>query len=398
MKSLYTISALKPTFRILQKDKKTRARLGLLKTAHGTIKTPSYVMVATHANIRTLEPKDLKKLGIQVVISNTYHLWDKGLKSKKRRGDVAHKLLGTKLPMMTDSGGFQVFSFGAAREHNVGKVLVRDRRKPGEKSLIKIKEKGVYFTVDGQVRFLSPELSMEIQEKLGADIIFAFDECTSPLHSFKHNKEAMERTFRWAQRCLKAHQRDDQMLFGIVQGGRFNALRKKSAKQISSLPFDGFGIGGSYGKDEMIEKLQIVIPELPDEKPRHLLGIGRVEDIFNAIESGVDLFDCVIPTREGRHGKIWTDDGTYDIRRGKYKTQTRPLEKGCTCFVCKKEIPQSIIHTLFRAKDPLAGRYATLHNITYFNRLVGQIRDAIKQGKFSQFKKSYLKKHLPKKT
>ena len=380
-------------------------------------------MVATNAYIRTLKPSDLKKLGIQIVISNTYHLWDKALTNKKDP-HLTHTLLGTKMPMMTDSGGFQVFSFGAAREHNVGKVLQRERRKPTEKSLITIKEKGVYFTIKksfGKLRtrrFLSPEISMDIQEKLGANIIFAFDECTSPLHSFKHNKEALERTNRWALRCLKAHKRTDQLLFGIVQGGRFNSLRTKSAKEIGAMPFGGFGIGGSYGKDEMREKLEVVIPYLPDEKPRHLLGIGRVEDIFIAVENGIDTFDCVIPTREGRHGRIWTKNGHYDIRRGKYKTSKKVLEAGCKCPVCSplrsgakagsKVVTQAKVHTLFKspttakstteilppsAPRAKAGRYATIHNIWFFNNLLREIRASIKRGKFKEFKDKYLKQY-----
>ncbi len=401
-----------PSFKIIKKDPKTRARLGILQTSHGTVQTPSYVMVATNAYIRTLKPSDLKKLGIQIVISNTYHLWDKALESKPNP-HLVHKLLGAKMPIMTDSGGFQVFSFGAAREHNVGKVLQRERRKPTEKSLITIKEKGVDFFVDGKKRFLSPEISMDIQEKIGADIIFAFDECTSPLHSFKHNKAALERTNRWALRCLKSHQRPDQLLFGIVQGGRFNKLRTQSAKAIGAMPFGGFGIGGSFGKDEMKEKLGVVIPYLPDEKPRHLLGIGRVEDIFVAVENGIDFFDCVIPTREGRHGRIWTKNGHYDIRRGRYKTSKKVLETGCKCPVCKKGITQATVHTLFRAPSLVsnphdilppnaprakAGRYATMHNIWFFNNLVRQMRSAIKRGKFLEFKTNYLERFAQKKS
>ena len=412
-----------PTFSITARDPKTRARTGVLSTKHGIVQTPSYVMVATNAYIRTLKPRDLKKLGIQIVISNTYHLWDKAPKSNPLRQSFSEaskrqaisdkktfllKKLGVRMPTMTDSGGFQVFSFGAAREHNVGKVLSRERRKPTEKSLITIKEKGVDFLLDGKKRFLSPEISMDIQERLGADIIFAFDECTSPLHSFKHNKESLERTNRWALRCLKAHKRTDQLLFGIVQGGRFNSLRTKSAKEIGAMPFGGFGIGGSFGKDEMREKLEVVIPYLPDEKPRHLLGIGRVEDIFIAVENGIDTFDCVIPTREGRHGRIWTKNGHYDIRRGKYKTSKKILESGCKCPVCIAGVTQSKVHGLFKspttakstteilppsAPRAKAGRYATIHNIWFFNNLLREIRASIKRGKFKEFKDGYLKKY-----
>ena len=264
-------------FKILKKDPKTRARLGVLKTPHGTIQTPSYVIVATHAAVKSLKPSDIKKTKTQVVISNTYHLWDKALKNKNEP-HLVHKLLGARLPVMTDSGGFQVFSLGFGK-NRVGKILtpfngVYPQDDPKRKD-VKITEKGVYFMLDGKKRFLGPALSIKLQEKLGADMIFAFDECTSPLDSHTYNKKALERTHRWAKECLKARKRKDQMLFGIVQGGRFKDLRIKSAKFIGSLPFDGIGIGGSFGKEEMVKTLKWLVPYLPEEKPRHLLGIGR---------------------------------------------------------------------------------------------------------------------------
>jgi queuine tRNA-ribosyltransferase len=372
------MSQTKPQFKVLVKDKTTRARVGLLTTSHGQVETPTYVIVATHASIKSLKSSDIKKTKTQMVISNTYHLWDKAL-ANINSGKIVHSILKTKIPAMTDSGGFQVFSFGAAREHNVGKVLKREKRKPGEKSAIKITEKGVYFLLDGEKRFLSPELSMEIQGRLGADIIFAFDECTSPLHSFEHNKKALERTNRWLKRCLKAKAREDQLLYGIVQGGRFNSLRKSSAKFVASLPVDGFGIGGSFGKDEMKGKLQSVIPYLPDEKPRHLLGIGKIEDIFIAIENGVDSFDCVIPTREARHARLWTNKGATDIRKAMYEKDDKIIEKGCSCPTCVKGITRSQLRKYFKNKDMEAGRWASIHNIWFFNNLVEKIRESIKK-------------------
>jgi len=418
----------KLSFKILKKDSKTKARLGVLRTSHGTVRTPSYVMVATHAKIKALESSDIKKTKTQIVIANTYHLWDPALLEKSGTSDKKSfvlRRLGTTLPTMTDSGGFQVFSFGAAKEHNVGKVLARGKRKPGEKSAIRITEKGVYFTLDGQKRFLGPELSIEIQEKLGADIIFAFDECTSPLHSFAYNKQAVERTHRWAVRCLKAFHKvktlDEigggrseqsrqqgrsergrkgasaaqsrsevgQLLFGIVQGGRSPRLRKQSAKYIGSLPFGGFGIGGSFGENEMGDTLKTVVPHLPEEKPRHLLGIGRIKDIFIAVENGIDLLDCVIPTREARHGRLWTNKGAYDIRKGKYRNNKYSLETGCGCPACKK-ITRSQLHAWFKTKNPLAGRYASIHNIWFFNTLLDKIRASLVTGRFNQFKQRYL--------
>src|SRR3989344_3150614 len=455
-------------FKILKKDKSTKARLGVLSTPHGKIKTPSYVIVATHAEIKCLKPSDIKKTKTQVVIANTYHLWGEITKhpsTRAKHGTGRSKTQNTnksqiqnhktqtfllnklriKLPTMTDSGGFQVFSLGFSTENKIGKIL---KLKPVDNRLrksiihrrknIRITEKGVYFLLDGKKRFLGPEISMQIQEKLGADIIFTFDECTSPLDGFDYNKKALERTHAWALKCLRTHNRpqyqrarqspphqtnppltgqspplarrspltaiqkggrfgtgqatnNPQMLFGIVQGGKYKSLRIKSAKFISSLLFDGFGIGGSFGKNEMIETLKWVVPYLPEEKPRHLLGIGKVEDIFSAVEQGIDLFDCVIPTREARHGRIYTKTGYYDT--SKNQSKNIQLEKGCKCPVCQSGIIRKKLHELFKGGDrekQKAQRWATIHNVWFFNNLMGEIRKSIKNNKFKQFKNRFL--------
>lgn len=371
---------IRPTFSIQQKTGFGRARLGRLKTLHGVITTPSYVIVATKAEVKTLSPADLKKTKTQIIIANTYHLWDEK--------DV-HKKLGTKMPMMTDSGGFQVFSLGAAKEHKVGKIAGKIRGSISRSNLsnsnlsdVRITECGVHFKIDGKKRFLSPEISMAIQERLGADIIFAFDECTSPLHSQTYTKNSMERTHRWATRSLKAHEHKDQMLYGIVQGGRFKRLRTISAEAIGSMDFDGFGIGGSFGKDEMVATLAAVIPHLPEDKPRHLLGIGTVTDIFSAIEAGVDTFDCVIPTREARHARLYTDNGIVDIRKKSFAHDRRQL------LVSRKTF--GTLHSLFRAHDAKAGRLATLHNVFWFNRLLERIRAALTDDSYLRFKRDFL--------
>jgi queuine tRNA-ribosyltransferase len=391
-------------FKIISYDKKTKARVGILQTPHGKIETPSYVMVATHAKIKALKSTDIKKTKTQVVISNTYHLWEQALKRGAK--NVVHKTLGVKIPAMTDSGGFQVFSLGFGMENKVGKILSGKEEKIKEikRQNIKITKDGVYFTIDGKKKFLGPKLSMKIQEKLGADIIFVFDECTSPLDNFKYNKEALIKTHKWAEECLDIKARnkkmDKQKLFGIVQGGKYKSLREKSAKHIGALPFDGFGIGGSFGKDEMAQTLEWVIPHLPEDKPKHLLGIGKIEDIFSAVENGVDTFDCVIPTREGRHGRIWTRKGHYDIRKGIYTNSKKRLESRCSCPTCKN-ITQAYLYKLFKSSSPMsdmglggdlfeAERYATIHNIWFFNNLVEDIRTSIKRGKFSEFKKEVL--------
>lgn len=411
-------------FKIIKTDKHTDARTGILTTPHGKILTPAYTIVATKAAIKCLKPRDIAATGTQVVISNTYHLWDKALSNlagrqkRKKEKHLVHKLLGKKIPIMTDSGGFQVFSlgFGPVVEvptatksqkkyrnfhYQVGKILsAAQQLKHGGRQIkrtgVKITNKGVFFNIDGKRKFLGPELSMKLQESLGADIIFAFDECTSPLDNFSYNQRALLRTHRWAKKCLaqianRKGQSPKQLLFGIVQGGRFASLRAKSARFIGSLPFDGFGIGGSFGKDEMVKTLKTVMPRLPKEKPRHLLGIGRIKDVFEAVENGVDLFDCVIPTREARHGRLWTSDGALDIRKTVFQNSKSPIEKRCRCPACKSGITRSKLNVLFKTGLPKAQRYATIHNVWFFNNLMKNIRASIERGSFQQLKKKFLK-------
>jgi tRNA-guanine family transglycosylase len=364
---------MKAHFSITKRTRIGRARLGLLRTPHGMVRTPAYVIVATHAAVRTLTPVDIRRTKTQIVIANTYHLWGK---------KNAHRMLGVRMPMMTDSGGFQVFSLGAAKEQGVGKVLRQPVRTTGGISNVRITERGVHFSVGGRKRFLSPESSIRTQERLGADIIFAFDECTSPLHPHRYTLSSMHRTHRWAQRCLDAHTKKNQMLFGIVQGGRFRKLRTASAKAIAAMGFDGYGIGGSFGRSEMRATLAAVVPHLPDDTPRHLLGIGTVTDIFDAVESGVDTFDCVIPTREARHGRLYTDDGPIDVRKVRHAADTRRLLAS----------PATVarLHRLFRARNMDAGRLATLHNVRWFNLLLERIRANLARGTYIAFKNTFL--------
>ncbi|MEK7637937.1 MAG: tRNA guanosine(34) transglycosylase Tgt, partial [Patescibacteria group bacterium] len=362
-----------------------RARLGILKTPNGIVLTPAYVIVATHAEVRTLKPRDIKATGTQLVIANTYHLWEKSKIKKQNSKSYLEQKLGVQMPTMTDSGGFQVFSLGAAREQGVGKVLKRNQTskiKGQNYSDVRIIEKGVHFKIDGKKRFISPETSVATQQRLGADIIFAFDECTSPLHPYPYTLASMERTHRWASRCLKVHTNKNQMLYGIVQGGRFKRLRAQSAKTIGTMAFDGFGIGGSFGKDEMRSTLAAVVAHLPEDKPRHLLGIGTVADIFDAIEAGVDTFDCVIPTREARHGRLYTDTGPLDVRKIKFAADRRRLLGSRSTL--------GALHRLFRSHDEGAGRLATLHNVRWFNLLLERIRAALADGSYRTFKRKFL--------
>ncbi len=377
-------------FKIIAKDKKSRARTGVIETPHGIVETPAYTIVGTNAAVRTLHPEDLPGTKTQLIIANTYHLW-RELGDRLDSFEGLHKKMGFNGAIMTDSGGFQVFSLGFAREHGTSKVAGIVTGRDGI-NLTKITDDGVSFKDGEREIFLNPEISIGIQEKLGADIIFAFDECTSPLNDYAYNKLALARTHAWAKRCLAAQKRSDQALYGIIQGGEWRDLREESARFIGSLPFPGFGIGGSFGKEGMMDVLSWTLPLLPEEKPRHLLGIGRIEDVLNAVELGVDTLDCVIPTREARHGSIWTAEGRYDVKKGRYAGDKKPLEKNCACPVCASGRTRGEIKALFAARDLEAGRLATIHNVWFFNELMRQIRESIKEEKFAKFKKKALSK------
>ncbi len=425
-------------FEIIKKDGKTRARLGVLTTPHGAVKTPSYVFVATYGHIRHLTPVDIKKTKTQILICNTYHLWDKVLNSKSETLNKSKipdqgkfktflvKNLELNIPTMTDSGGFQVLSLAFGDKNKVSKFMTGTAKtdKAYKRSKIRITETGVYFKKWDDLRcrhiwkFLGPKLSMKIQNNIGADIVFAFDHITSPLDSYAYNKKAVELTNKWAIQCLKINSKFKnlnstfvpssgrgeykQQLFGIIQGGLFKDLRIKSAKSIGAMPFDGFGIGGSYTKKQIAKTLKWTIPYLPEEKPRHLLGVGKVADIFEAVENGIDLFDCVIPTREARHGRLYAKTGHMDIRRGIYKNDKKTIEPGCKCPTClptgrlAKGALRSQIRELIKSSDPkqkAAGqRWCLLHNIWFFNNLLEQIRESIQRDNFSKFKIRYLKK------
>ncbi|OGN00523.1 MAG: hypothetical protein A3B91_01095 [Candidatus Yanofskybacteria bacterium RIFCSPHIGHO2_02_FULL_41_29] len=391
-------------FKILKKDSQTKARLGVLTTPHGVVKTPSYVFVGTYGRIRHLSPRDIKSTKTQIIISNTFHLRDRAESSKYGIRNSLNEKLG-KIPLMTDSGGFQVLSLAFDGERKVGK-FIGDKAKLDtsyKRRRIKITKKGVIFKYDGKWKFLGPELSMKIQAKIGADIIFAFDHITSPLDSYSYNQKAVRNTDRWAKICLDTKYKiqdtkHKQLLFGIVQGGLFKDLRIKSAKSIGSMPFDGFGIGGSYTKKQISKTLKWMISHLPEEKPRHLLGVGKIEDIFEAIENGVDLFDCVIPTREARHGRLYTKTGHIDIRRGRYLIDKRLIEKGCKCPTCSSKITRSRIKQLIKNPNKKfyaeGQRWCLMHNMWFFNNLLEDIRDSIQESKFKEFKKKFLTKFI----
>ncbi|HNW71592.1 MAG TPA: tRNA guanosine(34) transglycosylase Tgt [Candidatus Paceibacterota bacterium] len=425
-------------FKIEKKLKNSLGRAGTLTTAHGSVETPAFVAVGTKATVKSLNPEQVRDDGTQIVLCNTYHLFlQPGDEIVKDAGGIG-KFMNWKGPTMTDSGGFQVFSLGVAYGKEISKIIKRitdpslmiperfdDSDAP---RLAKIGNDGVSFKshLDGSIHYITPEKSIQIQHNLGADIIFAFDECTSPAEDLKYQEEALERTHRWAERSLAEHKRlsfeketslagslsplasgalplgpsacetprnrtsfFSPALFGIVQGGRDENLRKKSAKAISAMDFDGFGIGGSFAKEDMSSAVKWVNEILPEEKPRHLLGIGEPEDLFMGIENGVDLFDCVIPTRLGRNGTIYTKFGKIIITNTKFRNDFTPIESDCDCYTCKNYNRAYIAH-LFHGKEMLAGTLASIHNLYFITNLVKRIRKSILDDNFFEFKDEFL--------
>ncbi len=397
MKLLYTNSKIFARlifimeFKILKKSKKSRARLGLLKTPHGVVHTPAFVPVATQATIKALPTELVKKTGNQLLIANTFHLHLKPGENILKNSGGIHKFMNWDKPLMTDSGGFQVFSLGFGQDSGVGKILNSEghpmslRIKKGQQpKSIKITDKGVWFRspINGDKIFLGPKESIKIQKKIGADIIFAFDECTSPLANKEYVKKSLERTHKWAEICIKTKKNKNQALFGIVQGSRFKDLRVESAKFINSLPFDGFGIGGDMGtnKKETQEILNWSFDNLDESKPRHLLGIGYLEDMEFIIKNGVDTFDCIVPTHHARRGLAYTNKGRINMRQTKFLKDKKPLDSKCDCFVCQGYNRNYICH-LFKAGEINAMSLLTFHNLHFFSNYVAQIREKIKTGK-----------------
>lgn len=377
-------------FLILKKSKKSRARYGVIETEHGIIETPSLVPVATQAVVKTLTSEEVLATGSQVLICNTFHLHLKpGEKIVQKAGGL-HQFMHWPKPLMTDSGGFQVFSLGFGKDFGVGKIvkyfpgkdleLIEQNTQPKE---IRITEEGVYFRspINGQELFFGPKESMEIQEALGADIIFAFDECTPPNAGYQYAKVSLQRTHRWAKICLTV-KKSKQAIFGIIQGSHFKDLRIQSAQYIASLDFDGFGIGGDLGrtKEDLIKILQWTITYLPENKPRHLLGVGKLEDIENITKNGIDLFDCTVPTHYARRGIAFTEKEVLNLQKRKYLKDRKPIDQKCHCYVCQNYRRNYLCH-LLRAKEITAFKLLTFHNLSFFNHYISQIREKIKNGK-----------------
>lgn len=401
------------SFKVSKKLPGALGRAGVLTTPHGVINTPAFVTVGTKATVKALSPEQVKDLGAQVVLANTYHLYLEPGEEIMRTSGGLGKIMNWAGPTMTDSGGFQVFSLGAAYGEGVTKIATKDsvdaamdeRGAPDEsvhEKLVKIDEEGVTFKSykDGSTHRFTPERSMEIQHNIGADIMFAFDECTAPNAPREYQIKAMDRTHRWAERSLEAHRVNKtasakQGLFGIVQGGRHQDLREESARILAGMDFDGYGIGGSFTKEDMGAAVGWVAAILPENKPRHLLGIGEPGDIFQGVENGMDTFDCVAPTRMGRNGAFYTMDGRKNILNAQYVKDFEPLDSECDCYACKNYTRAYIAH-LFRSTEMFGATLVSIHNLRFLVRLVDQMREAILNDTFQTLKENFMVRYYKK--
>ncbi|WP_126381370.1 tRNA guanosine(34) transglycosylase Tgt [Desulfovibrio ferrophilus] len=349
------------------------ARLGMLHTAHGTVHTPMFMPVGTVGSVKSVDPRDLTEVGAQVILGNTYHLYLRpGDEVVARRGGL-HKFNGWDGPILTDSGGFQVFSLAGLRN---------------------ITDDGVEFRshLNGSKHFFSPEKSIEIQQNLGSDIMMVFDECAAAGSDRDYTIQALERTTAWAKRCREFHPagKNGQLLFGICQGGFYEDLRERSIEEITAIPFEGYALGGlSVGetKPEMLRILRHSAPLLPADKPRYLMGVGTPLDILDGIEAGIDMFDCVLPTRNARNGTLYTSQGKVNIKRAEFMEDDSPLDPNCDCYTCRT-FSKAYLRHLYIAKELLSSRLNTIHNLAYFLRLAKDARDALRRGGFAEFKKS----------
>jgi queuine tRNA-ribosyltransferase len=389
----------------------TLGRVGEIHTENGTIKTPAFIPVGTKATVKTLTVNQLGEIKAQAVLANTYHLYlQPGEAIIEKAGSVG-RFMGWGGPTFTDSGGFQIMSLGGSFGTGLNKFMTQaELEKSGGRKrdsitssgqLSKVTEEGAEFRshLDGSKHFFSPERSIEIQHRIGADIIFALDECPPADTTKEYQRVAMERTHRWAGRCAQYHssraQTKKQALFGIVQGGSFEDLRVESARAIRKLGFDGYGIGGSYMKEDLPSILHTTCTELEEEKPRHLLGIGEPEDFFVGVENGADTFDCVSPTRQARNGSIYTKVGRLNLKNSQFKEDFSPLEEGCDCYTCTYHTRAYLSH-LFRADEMLAATLATIHNLRFVIRVVEHIRSSILNEEYWNYKNDFLSQYTAK--
>ncbi|MEM2115385.1 MAG: tRNA guanosine(34) transglycosylase Tgt [Candidatus Woesearchaeota archaeon] len=385
-----------------------QARLGTISVRGKIVETPNFLPVATKATVKTLSSEELKELNVQIIIANTYHLYLKPGENKVRELGGLHRMMNFDGVIVTDSGGFQAFSLGLGSELGVNKFdysISKISRKNG-KRIAEITEEGIFFQsiYDGTRHLLTPEKSIEIQHMLDSDIILCLDECTPPIADYNYTRESMERTHRWAIRCLKKWEdlieskKSNQALYGIIQGGLFKDLRIESAKFISQLNFSGIAIGGAFGRKEMYETLEWILPFLPPEKPRHLLGIGTVEDIFESVARGIDTFDCVTPTRMARvrYVYILPESGGNPRNKFRYRLTSsffddKPLDENCNCKICKN-YSRGYIYHLFKSQETLGMRLLTYHNLFFFLELMKKIRESLKSGTFFELYEAWLGK------
>jgi queuine tRNA-ribosyltransferase len=360
-------------FELLKRDKHTGARRGRLHTPHGSIETPVFMPVGTQATVKAMSPEELKEIGAEIILSNTYHLFLRPGHDVVREAGGLHAFMNWDRSILTDSGGFQVFSLSSLR---------------------KITEEGVEFRshLSGEKLFLSPEKAIEVENALGADIIMAFDECPPYPATREYLKESLERTTRWARRCKEAHRRPyDQALFGIVQGGMERDLRRQSAEELIALDFPGYAVGGlSVGEPKplMYEVLEFTTPLLPQEKPRYLMGVGSPDDLFEGVERGIDMFDCVLPTRIARNGTCMTSVGKVVIRNATYARDWEKLDPNCDCYTCRN-YSRAYIRHLLKADEIFGLRLTTYHNLYFLVQTMRKIREAIEQDRFLAFKKEF---------
>lgn len=368
-------------FKLLKVDSETRARLARVLTAHGQVDTPAFMPVGTQGSVKSLTPDDLRGLGVQLLLANTYHLYLRPGHQVIRALGGLHAFMGWDGPLLTDSGGFQVYSLAALR---------------------KVSEEGVIFRshLDGSEHLMTPELAIQIQQALGVDIIHVFDECLGYPAAHATARASMELTIRWARRSLAAHRAgalDDQACFGIIQGGGYEGLRMSCVEALGDLGFDGFAIGGlavGEPKSLMYDLTELTADLLPADCPRYLMGVGKPQDLVEAVARGVDLFDCVLPTRNARTGSLFTSLGIVAIRNARYARDDRPLDPACACYTCA-HFSRAYLRHLFVAEELLAYRLATIHNLSFYMDLMGGIRRAIKEDRYGAFRREFLDRHGP---
>ncbi|MBN1624892.1 MAG: tRNA guanosine(34) transglycosylase Tgt [Deltaproteobacteria bacterium] len=361
-------------FKVLHKSASTRARICEVETAHGSFMTPVFMPVGTQATVKALSPEELEETGARIILANTYHLYLRPGQGIVEKMGGLHRFMHWNRPILTDSGGFQVYSLSKLR---------------------KITEKGVTFQshIDGSSHFIGPEEAIRIQKALGSDIIMAFDECVSYPADYRYVLDSVRLTSLWASRCLEEKRGETQRLFGIVQGGMYSDLRERSAKELVAMGFDGYALGGlSVGEDaETRERIiRETVAFLPEDKPVYLMGVGRPEDILDAVSLGVDMFDCVMPTRNARNGALFTRTGRIAIKNARYADDERPIEEGCDCYTCS-HYSRAYLRHLYMANELLVYRLNSIHNIRYYTRFMEEIREAIRDDRLEEFRDRFYK-------